>query len=261
MIHAQGFDLAARIRGGLGPGAAGAFKTYIEPIANKVWADQRYEKQAPHESALIYRLYAATLLLERPPDGNIVKTVQTALPWLRKAVLLDDETHDRKELQDAVNFFEQMAAGKVAEVKMSTMLGHQFRVAMPGAKPGEIEKHVQSMVQLLTGLVTPSAGGSSPKDDFNYLARHKLGGASIGQVMEAMRITLQARFPDVNIGGQPYFVPLPNGNTLVQYKFDNGKKTLTYQWEVNQSKGLIVAKDDVTRELMTLQVPQSSSPR
>lgn len=255
-LRAQGFNFAVKIRGGggYGPGAASVFKSEIEPIANKIWADQRYEQQAPHESALIFRLYAATLLIERPVDDNIMKVIKNALPWVRKAVVLDDKAGDHGELKRAVSFLDQVAQGKFKNVKLSVMLKHQFRVAMPGAKPAEIEKHVQSMVQLMKKLVKPTAGGSSPKEDLNYLVRYKLGDFSVGQVMEVMRIDFKGRFPNVDVGGQPIFTPMPNSNTLVRFIFDNGAKKLLYEWEVNKSKGLIIPKNDATRELMNLQI-------
>jgi hypothetical protein len=253
-IRAQALTLAAQIRTDFGPGAISAFRANIEPIANRVWADPRFAQEAPQASGQICRLYAATLLLDRPADGDVLRVVKSALPWLRKAVQLGDEGNDRHELVRSVAFLEQVASGQIATVDLSMMLRHLFRVAMPGAAPAEIEKHVQSNVRFAEGLIAPSPGGSSPKEDFDYLSQQKLGSSNVGLAMDVMRIMLKAKFPNVDVGGLPVFVPLPNGNTLVQYAFNNGMTTLTYEWEVSKARATILPKNDVTRELMRMRV-------
>lgn len=252
-LQAQGFHYAAELR--REPAAASAFKADIEPIAKRIWEDPRYEQKAPQSAALIYRLYAATLLMQRPPDGDITKGVESALPWIKKAVELDDEAGDHDELRQALGFLEQLVEGKVRDVELGEMLGHEFRVAMPGAKQEEVEKHVHYAVGMVTGLLDPTIAGSSPRDDLVYLSHYQLGNASIGQIMEVMRITLKGKFPSVDVGGQPVFAPLPNGNTLVQYNFNNGRTSLVYEWEVSKPKELIIPKSDAAKEVMGLRVP------
>jgi hypothetical protein len=253
-VRAEGFHYAAQIRSGFGPAAASAFKADLETLANKLWADSRFEQQAPQETALIYRLYAATLLLQRLSDNNPIKPIRDALPWIKKAVALDDRSGDHGEFAKAENFFQEVAEGKVPNVELSTKLTHEFRVAIPGASTDEIEKHVQTSIRFVSGLLTPSVAGSSPKDDLNYLLDYSLGDFKVGKAMEVMGMELKGRFPNVDVGGQPIFAPLPNGNTLVRCIFNNGTKTLTFEWEVNKDNKLITAMNDATRELMSMEV-------
>lgn len=261
-VRAQGFHYAAQIRGGLGPLAASSFKEDLEPLANKLWADSRYEQRAPQATALVYRLYAATLLLQRPNNGTIEEMTKNALPWLRKAIALDKKSSDRGELIEAEKFFTKFVERKIPRIKVSILLTHQFRVAMPGAAVAEIEKHVQASIKRLKLLMEPSVGRRySPTDDFNYLHEYRLGDYMLGQGMKVLRNDLKGMFPNVDVGGQPIFAPLPNGNTLVRYIFKKGVggKTLTYEWEVNKEKNLIVPLNDAAREVMHLKIKRPSA--
>lgn len=59
-VRAQGLVYAAKIREL--PMAASIYAAQLKPLAEKLWADERYADQASKESALIFRLYAATFL-------------------------------------------------------------------------------------------------------------------------------------------------------------------------------------------------------
>lgn len=254
-VRAQGFHYGGKIRSDLGPFAAGAFKKDLEPLANKLWADSRYEKQAPQATALVYRLYAAALLIQ-PLRISPAEKAQNALPWLRKAISLDNKSSDHDELIKAEKYLTKFVEGKTQNEDVSILFRHEFRVAMPGATASEIEKHVKAAIELIKGLKVPCGSRRySPEDDFNYLQEYHIGDFTLGQGMQVLRHELQGRFPNVDIGGEPIYVPLPNCNTQVRYIYKNevGGKPLIYEWEVNKEKHQIVPLSDAAHEVMLLQ--------
>lgn len=242
-LRAQGFLYAAKARGGVGPGAMSAYKPELQPVATRLWGDPRFEEQVPRETALIYRLYAAALLLSRGDDPRSV--IQDALPWLRKALAVDEGIKDYRELRQAERFLTGLAEGRVKQEKVETVLMHQFRVAMPEASADDVMARVREAVAMLLPLMKPS-------EDWRYLSEQRLGELTVGQIMETLRLSLKGQFPGKDVGGQPMFAPLPNGNTKVTYTF-NGNTVLSVEWEVNKAKQEIIPLNQAARDIMTLQ--------
>ena len=232
--------------------AASAYRAELKALAEKLWADPRYAEQAPQQTALIHRLYAATVLLSRPSGGDVIEQICGALPWLRKAIELDERTNDYEALKAAEQFFTAVAEKKLARVEVRTMLMHEFRVAMPEANAEEVEERVQEALKLLMALVAPTIpGGSSAKDDFAYLTAYQVGNTTVGQLMRIMQIAARGRFPEKDVDGNPIFAPLPNGNTKVVYTF-HGATTVSFEWEVSKAKKLVKPLNDAARSLMEL---------
>jgi hypothetical protein len=255
-IKAQYLSYAAKIEGGLGPAASSIYNEPMKSLVNQLIADERYEKQIPRETALIYRMYGATFLFTQSSD--ILSKIKDALPWITRAVRIDKTVKDFSELENAESYLNELATGKVPNVDAKTLFTHEFRVAMPEANDSDVEKQAQTAIDILKGLISPDRGGvSSPskysaKDDYEYLFSHQVGRFQVGKVMEVIRMESISKYPNIDVGGKPTFFPLPNGNTKVLYKFTNGFKTLSYEWEVNKSKKSIIPLTDAAKEIMTL---------
>jgi hypothetical protein len=251
-VRAQGLSYAAKVRSV--PEAASMYEKEVRPLAQSLWEDSRYGEIAPSETALVYRVYAATLLFSRPTSGNTVGQVSSALPWLTRSVDLmtsaPTKPADYAELAAAHAFFNDVSNGKLASVDLQLMLRHQFRVAMPEASADAVDKRVENSLKLITGLVAPrEQGTTSAKDDYEYLAQYRVGRFTIGGAMRAIQILTKARFPDKKVGGDPEFTPLPNGNTRVLYRFE-GAVVVIYEWEVNKKKQLVQPLNSYSKELM-----------
>lgn len=197
-----------------------------------------------------------TLLLTRPAGGDLQGQVRGALPWLNKAIEVDERSEPRsKDYEDvkaAQQFFASVAEGKVPSVKASVMLTHQFRLAMPEADETDVQEKVEEAVGLIKQIVTPrpDVGSFSAKEDFEYLQAYRVpAGFTVGQLMRTFQLALKGRFPGKNVGGDPFFAPLPNGNTKVVYIFE-GKGTLSVEWEVSKARQIVRPLNDAAQSLM-----------
>ena len=253
-VRAQGFVYAAKIRDL--PMASSIYAAELKPLAGKLWADPRYGEQAPKESALIFRLYAAILLLMRPSGEDFLGQVKSALPWLSESIKLDERSEPRSkdfpEVQSAQQFFVSLADGKIPEVEASVMLKHQFRLAMPEADEIDVQERVEQTIKVLKELVAPrpETGSVSAKEDFEYLRDYRVpAGFTIGNMMRTLQLHLKGQFPQKNVGGDPIFAPMPNGNTKVMYTFE-GNGTLTVEWEVSKAKQLVQPLNKAAESLM-----------
>lgn len=154
-VKAKGAYYAGQIR--CLPMLASVYTAELTSLAEQLWADPRYTTQMPQQTALIYRLYAATILLSPLDDKTEpISLARNALPWLRKALELDEHIKDYSELRAAEQFLTAMAGGKVASVDLQTKVRHDFRVAMPEAKAEEVEKQVQERVRILKIILEKS---------------------------------------------------------------------------------------------------------
>jgi hypothetical protein len=135
------------------------------------------------------------------------------------------------------------------------MLRHQFRVALPEASEKQVEASAQESLGVLKSLLVPSQpGGTSAREDFEYLQSHRVTTFTIGQAMQALQIMLKSQFPNKDVGGQPVFLTLPNGNTKVTYAFDGAQKG-TYEWEVSKAKNLIRPLNANAKEMIEMRKP------
>lgn len=204
-------------------------------------------------------LYAATLLLTRPSD-DLIGQVKGALPWLSKSIKLDETSEPRSkdlpEVKSAQQFFVSVADGKIAQVEASVVFKHRFRLAMPEASEADVQEKVEQAVGLLKELVAPrpGTGSVSAREDFEYLQAYRVpAGFTVGQLMRTFQLTLKGRFPQKNVGGDPLFAPMPNGNTKVMYMFE-GNGTLSVEWEVSKARQLVRPLNETAELLMRTSV-------
>ena len=234
------------------------YRDKIKPLAEKLWSEHQYEQQAPHEVAIIYHLYAAILLLQPySRETQLSKVYETTIPWLMKSVQLDDNAGDHLELLKSKNFLVEIIRNKKESWSLKETLQNNFRIAMLGATPEQIDNQVKPMMTHLLQLVSPSSkGGSSPKEDVEYLEAKSIGNdnrITLGKVFQTMAITFKGKFPNIDQpnDGNPQFIPLQNGNTLVTWEFSNGTgNMLKYEFEVSKSKKIIIPKSEAASNII-----------
>lgn len=223
------------------PFALPAKKGELKQLSQQVAANPDYERQAPREAAIIYRLMAAAYLSRA--DLNFGSAARDASPWLTRAIQVDPNVKDLVELQAAQRFLSEMVTGKSGEsVEARKFFGHVFRIAMVEATSEQIQSQIAIVIAVANAVHTPRAkGGTSVKDDFDYLWDYGKKGKTIGTFMETLKIAVRATFPGKDIDGRPIPMPLPNGNTKVICVIDGGERA-TFEWEVSKAKGLIIPK-------------------
>lgn len=83
-------------------------KDQFAALAQQVAGNRSYELQAPAEAAIVYRLYAAALILA-PNAAGPMAAVKDGLPWLARAIKVDPNAADIEELRTAHKFFSAIA--------------------------------------------------------------------------------------------------------------------------------------------------------
>lgn len=219
----------------------------LRTLAERLWADHRYQKQDPKSAALIYRLYSAALLFA--PKADPWTRAGDALPWLERAIVVDHKIEDFEDLVSARDYLTQMVNGTIDSPPVETVMNHQFRVAMPGAPFEAIAAQSKQFGLMMHGAF------QSPKEpmaDARYLMAHRVGNSTVGQSMAFLRETLTGKFPNIEVGGEhPDLVPLPSGGTKVTYRFNLGTgEQLTYEWEVDRTTGLIKPLNEAAQKLL-----------
>jgi hypothetical protein len=255
-IRSVGLTYAAKFTSGaLGPAASSLDMPKLRPFADQLWRDGRYEEQAPHETALLYRLYATTLLFTQSSDP--IGPIKDALPWLSRAVKLDTTPKDYQELKAAVQLLQRIADGKLDKVDARLLLSQKFRIGMPEADAQKVEQNVDASLKILVCMLDRSkcdmrgnARRASPADDFKYFASYRVQGTTIGQRMDAVRTLAISANPGRDVGGKPVFFPLPNGNTKVIYHFSYSNSTQQFEWEVNKDTQHVLPLTEPARAIM-----------
>ena len=256
-LHDQAFFYASEFRNDPLIGII-KYRDKIKLLAEKLWSEHRYEKQAPHEAAIIYRLYAAIILLQPySQETPLTKVYESAMPWLMKSVQLDDEAGDHLELEKSKNFLTEILRNKKESWSLKETLQNNFRIAMLGATPEQIDNQVKPLMTHVLQLVSPSSkGGSSPKEDVEYLEGQSIGNdnrITFGKVFKTMAITFKGKFPNIEQpnDGNPQLTPLQNGNTSVTWEFSNGTSNmLKYEFEVSKSKKIIIPKSEAASNII-----------
>lgn len=222
----------------------------LAALAEQVAANRNYELQAPSEAAIIYRLHAAALIL-KPNVGGVLPAVKDGLPWLARAVRVDPDVADIKQLRKAHAYFSKIAKGEVVQTEAAHFMRSAYRVAMVGSSEADVDSESAALVQALGQVVKGSAeDGTTTRDDFEFLWNYGTN-STVGELVETTRMVVSSRFPDRDVGGVPRSLPLENGNTEVTCSI-HGAKEAVFQWEVSKAKNLIIPKTELAEEIMKL---------
>jgi hypothetical protein len=222
-------------------------------LAEQAAANPEYERQAPREAAIAYRLYAAYLLLHPSGQPKEVKA-KDGLPWLVRSVTVDHNVKDFRELQAAAQFLRSIAEGQQTSVDHQQYIAHALRTGMVEASGEQVGEEVSDYMRLVRKVMGKRGdGGSSPSEDVEYLEAYGKGGNTIGLCLIAMRMNLLAKFPGKEVGStQPCYInTLPNGNTCVRYQFI-GEQTILLEWEASKTRAIVMPKTEHARMIMSL---------
>ena len=220
-------------------------------LAEQAASNSEYERLAPREAAIAYRLYAAYLIMQ--PSGRGVETkCRDALPWVRRALQTHTTVGDHDDLKLTERFLTASIGGSAPNQDKTGIFQHIVRLAMVEASREQVDAEADRYKAAAGAAMTPRGeGGSSPSEDVDYLEAYGKGETTIDTCLKAMKLRLMTDAPGKEIGPTRYINPMPNGNTRVGYKF-HGKVTILLEWEVSKAKGLVLPKTEAARAIMTL---------
>jgi hypothetical protein len=112
-------------------------KDKLHSFAQRLQANNQFEKKLPRSVAIIYRLFAAALLLSK--SENMLTPIRQCLPWLQRSIEHYTEFKDNREIQASQAFLNEILVGQIKSVNMEIFTHHCFRVAMVEATEEEVK--------------------------------------------------------------------------------------------------------------------------
>ena len=122
-------------------------KENLRTLAERLSENRPYENELPRSAAIIYRLYAASLLLTESP--SLIDQTKQSLPWLQKSLELYPGFKDTKDLIDSKSFFNALVTGQIKDVDAGIYIRHNIRVAMIEASEEEVNSMADQMLEKL----------------------------------------------------------------------------------------------------------------
>jgi len=222
-------------------------------LAEQAASNPQYDREAPREAAISYRLYAGNLLV-RVSGASKAAKANDALPWLKRAVLLGASFKDFPELQGAERFFTEATKKTPAAIDSRDWAQHMIRVCMVEATPEQFGEIVSMLLGMVRSLDKKQAGGSSINEEVAFLEGQGKGEKTIKLGLMAFKFELQKLNPGRQVGSDEasFILPQSNGNTCIRYTFMNGTTPHLIEWEVNKTKGIVIPKTEGARVIMEL---------
>jgi len=125
-------------------------KENLRTFAQRLSENKQFENELPRSAAIIYRLYAASLLLTQ--SQSIIDQTQQSLPWLQKSLELYTGFEDIKELKDSKNFFNEMVTRQMKDVDAGIYIRHNIRVAMIEATEEEVNIMAEQILEKIIAI-------------------------------------------------------------------------------------------------------------
>jgi hypothetical protein len=133
------------------PFAASAFESELKPVAERLWSERTVGPDAARAVATTYRLYAASILMS--PTGTTLAGLQSAAPWVRRAIELYPGFADRAELEEASRFLMDLLIRQPAQIEMKELLSREIRIAMVEAEQAEVDRQVETAFGMIKELM------------------------------------------------------------------------------------------------------------
>lgn len=128
-------------------------KAEVQDLAETALSNAEYEKKAPRESAICYRLYAAAILIA-PQDEPMAKA-KNALPWISRAIEVDPKVQDMGGLAEAASFVGRIAEGAMAQAALDEFFYNVFRIGMVEATDEEVTSQTKGMIEGVKAMMSP----------------------------------------------------------------------------------------------------------
>jgi len=219
----------------------------LEALLQQVGNKRRYEKEMPDETALLHRLYAASLLLSaRDRSRSLGSHVEMAFPHIAKSMKISAEVWNTPHERAAYDFFKKFYRKEIEEVLFEEFAVALYTVAMTKATEAE----VRTKAKVFEGLVIQLAG--TPKTDMEYFEAFPGKDPNYGTYIQTLRIMVEGQ------GGTfdgPLPVPMSDGRTKVMCIIHpKGKAPVTLEWIVSKDRNTVEPQTDLAEELHSVVV-------
>ena len=215
-------------------------------LAEQAATNPEYERKCRKQAAAAYRIYAAHLIIAVGGPSKPARA-RDAGPWLDRAIRVNADANDFRDLKLAGDFFRSIAEERVTSFDPQTYIEHVLRVAMVEGTAEQVSEKVNEFMGVMR------VGHSSTiSRDVDYLESQGKGGPAIKAAIMLIQQSMQERHPGKEVGSFApcYMNTLPNGNTCVRYKFYGDEVTILLEWEVNAEKKIILPKTEGARAIM-----------
>ena len=125
-------------------------KENLRTFAQRLSENKQFENELPRSAAIIYRLYASSLLLTQ--SQSLIDQTKQSLPWLQKSLELYPGFEDIKELKDSKSFFNEMVTGQMKDVDAGIYIRHNIRVAMIEATEEEVNVMAEQILENIIAI-------------------------------------------------------------------------------------------------------------
>jgi hypothetical protein len=134
------------------PPVASIYNKQLQKIVDSIQEQPNFEKQNPKITALAYRLYAASILLQPlNKNTNPLIPVDLSFPWLERTLAVNYAFKDNNEFKSSVEYLRQILTKNPNSLPMEEYLKHKFRIAMIEADEKEVCNQVyNSLIIILT---------------------------------------------------------------------------------------------------------------
>jgi hypothetical protein len=215
-------------------------KADVEAIIRKIEATKSYEKEMPQETAIYYRLYAATILMSVDPSKPFSpQHVKDSFAYLRKSIKLAPNIWAKPHEKKAYKYIESLVKHMPGEVDLRELLTSVFGIVMISGE----ETDVQRFVEIVMGDIPIG----KPKIDCEYFLAFQGKGGDYRTCILAFKTLIEGQ------GGKivgPIFFPAEKGMTKVQYIIlPKTKPRATVSWLVDKSQGIIEPLTPFAKEL------------
>lgn len=225
-----------------------ALKDSLANLVKVVEKNSTYEKELLQETAILYRLYSASILFSAKDVNIDFNTyIEKAYPYLKRSLNLDpslwEKSHERSSYQFVKKFFENKAESLPAEELIFTL----FSIAMVKADSLEVKNKMRPYWEKMVELA------GDPKNDYEYFKNFR---QQSGKKLSYGALITGLEFLTLGQGGKfegPFFLPTENGKTLVRYIISPLNKPPVYlEWIVDKEKNLIEPQTLLARDLHSI---------
>jgi hypothetical protein len=132
------------------PLSAAIYQDRLKVIVDSIQEKPEFEKQYPKLTAIAYRLYSASLIMQPEEKGSSpTKSLDFGYPWLKRSINLNVKFKDDEELKLTEIFIRKLLIDPPETVLMEDLLKHEFRVAMIESNDLEINAKVKNALELI----------------------------------------------------------------------------------------------------------------
>ena len=228
----------------------------LEKLNTRLENNPQYEREMPQETALLYRLYAGSMLSEsmsRNPSGNFRPYLQRAARFIEKSYNLNRSVWEKPYERSSYELLRAVARQNKSP-RLDEFIRALYSLNMVKADESEVREKAQQTIDIVMQLAL------GPKRDFDYFKQFRGSSSKFtyASLLETMRIMV------VGQGGRfdgPLFLPEDTRGTLVRYRSaPRGKPEVLLEWVVDSPSERIEPKTPLAMELHKLLVEGTENP-